>query len=228
MNWYYALNGQQQGPVSADDLSSLLSSGTITPETLIWKEGMSDWLPLSTAAPEVTAAGTVGGPAKDLSVQQMREGVDAAAQSGMQFAGFWIRLVAKFIDGILLAIVNSGVNYLIFGTASLTLVDPNTGEIIAEEMAALGLMTAVNTGIHFAYAVGLIGTYGATLGKMAVGIKIVTAEGGKVSYLRAFCRELSEIISGLILLVGYIIAAFDSEKRTLHDHICSTRVIYKR
>jgi len=75
--WYYALNEQQQGPVEEAELKSLFSSGTIKPDTLIWREGMNDWVPYgevfagqtdssssntSTASPEagpvVDAAGT--------------------------------------------------------------------------------------------------------------------------------------------------------------------------
>ena len=37
-----------------------------------------------------------------------------------------------------------------------------------------------------------------------------------------------QIVSGIILLIGYIIAGFDDEKRALHDRVCDTRVIYKQ
>jgi uncharacterized RDD family membrane protein YckC len=40
-------------------------------------------------------------------------------------------------------------------------------------------------------------------------------------------RFSAEILSGLIFYIGYIMVAFDSEKRALHDRICNTRVIYK-
>lgn len=62
---------------------------------------------------------------------------------------------------------------------------------------------------------------------MIFGLKVVTSEGGKVTYLRALARFLSEILSYLLLMLGYIMAAFDDEKRTLHDRICDTRVVYK-
>ena len=64
-------------------------------------------------------------------------------------------------------------------------------------------------------------------GKMAVGIKVTTPEGQPISYLRAFGRAWAEQLSGLICNIGYIIAAFDDQKRALHDHICNTRVSYK-
>jgi uncharacterized RDD family membrane protein YckC len=62
---------------------------------------------------------------------------------------------------------------------------------------------------------------------MAVHIHVVTPEGGKVSYARATGRFFAEMLSGLICDIGYVIAAFDREKRALHDHICNTRVVKK-
>jgi len=49
----------------------------------------------------------------------------------------------------------------------------------------------------------------------------------KVTYLRAFARHFAEFLSGIILGIGYLMVAFDREKRALHDHICNTRVIKK-
>jgi uncharacterized RDD family membrane protein YckC len=72
-----------------------------------------------------------------------------------------------------------------------------------------------------------VGKFAATPGKMACGLKVVDAEGGKVKYGRAFGRACSEILSGMVCYIGYIIAGFDQQKRALHDHICSTRVVYK-
>lgn len=68
-------------------------------------------------------------------------------------------------------------------------------------------------------------TWGATPGKMACKLRIVTAQGGKLSYVHALARHLSKLISLFTCLIGFIIAAFDSEKRTLHDRLCGTRVI---
>jgi len=51
MNWFYALAGQQQGPVDDAQLDALLNAGTITPETLVWREGMAGWQPLRQARP---------------------------------------------------------------------------------------------------------------------------------------------------------------------------------
>ena len=75
------------------------------------------------------------------------------------------------------------------------------------------------------YETIFIGKYGATVGKMACRIKVVTADGGQVSYLRAVGRYFAKLLSAFTLMIGYIIAAFDPEKRALHDRICNTRVV---
>jgi hypothetical protein len=48
MNWHYSTNGQQLGPVSDAQLDQLLNSGQINGDTLVWREGMENWQPLST------------------------------------------------------------------------------------------------------------------------------------------------------------------------------------
>ncbi len=65
MNWYYVENGQQKGPVTQDQLDELARQGTIKADTLVWTDGMANWLPYSQARPGTGAApaAVVGGPA---------------------------------------------------------------------------------------------------------------------------------------------------------------------
>ncbi|MEP6670811.1 MAG: DUF4339 domain-containing protein [Chthoniobacter sp.] len=50
MQWYYSAGGQQQGPVSQAELEALVSKGTVTAETLVWREGLPNWAAYSTVA----------------------------------------------------------------------------------------------------------------------------------------------------------------------------------
>jgi hypothetical protein len=59
MNWFYAINDQQPGPVSDEQLDQLFASGQINGDTLVWREGMANWQPLSTVR-AVAAAPTTG------------------------------------------------------------------------------------------------------------------------------------------------------------------------
>jgi uncharacterized RDD family membrane protein YckC len=94
-------------------------------------------------------------------------------------------------------------------------------------IAAVMLVYMLNFSFSIAYATFFIGKFGATPGKMALNLMVVNPDGSKVSYMKAFGRFFAEMISGIILCIGYIMAAFDSEKRALHDRICSTRVVRK-
>ena len=78
----------------------------------------------------------------------------------------------------------------------------------------------------------MLGRFGATVGKMACGLRVVTGDGRRVSYKRALGRGAVEMAASFLPfglgLIIYIIAAFDKEKRGLHDLICNTRVIYRK
>ena len=67
--------------------------------------------------------------------------------------------------------------------------------------------------------------YGATPGKMIFKLRVVTPDGGGISWGRAIGRHFAKYLSGITLMIGYIMAGFDSEKRALHDYIAGTRVI---
>lgn len=60
---------------------------------------------------------------------------------------------------------------------------------------------------------------------MATSVKVVNEDGTPITMGRSALRYLAKMLSGLILCIGYIMAAFDEEKRTLHDRLCGTRVI---
>lgn len=157
---------------------------------------------------------------KPLYFQRIREGVS----TGMEYAGFWIRFVASVIDSILMWVVQlvliamSGILMTVVSQGE----EPNAiAMIIGVAFQAFSLL------LFIGYKGWFHGRFGQTLGKMAVGVKVVRSNGDPLTYGRAVGRAFAEILSGLTLSIGYIIAAFDSEKRALHDHICDTRVVRK-
>lgn len=150
-------------------------------------------------------------------VQMSQEGIRRPGE--MTFAGFWIRFLAKFMDGLAIQATTSAVGFII-GTA-FAAPAPST------DFAAFGLKWVLSIGFGAAYSTFFIGKFRATPGKMACGLVVVRADGANVSYLRALGRHFSEFISGILLCIGYIMAAFDQEKRGLHDRICDTRVVRK-
>jgi len=77
-----------------------------------------------------------------------------------------------------------------------------------------------------AYFVILTAIGGATPGKKAMGLKVVTLEGEKPSFLTVLCRETWARYLSSLLCIGYILCLADPEQGTLHDRICDTRVVY--
>jgi len=66
-----------------------------------------------------------------------------------------------------------------------------------------------------------------TLGKMAVGVKVIDSSGNRLTFPHALGRHAAKILSGLTLCIGYMMAGFTERKRALHDMIASTLVVYK-
>lgn len=56
MQWYYLLQGQRQGPVDDAGLEALVRQGTVQDDTLVWREGLTEWHPFSSVRPRPTPA----------------------------------------------------------------------------------------------------------------------------------------------------------------------------
>lgn len=252
MKWYYAEAGRPVGPIQPNDFYELAKAGKISSKTLVWHPGMGDWQKYGEvkksdgAGIEHQTDGEIQGAieancsecgkafpqeemfryadtwvcpgCKAIFIQKLKEGVSLAGE--MEYVGFWVRLGAKFIDGIILGAVSMVVSFAA-GFMVLSYSDPSHAFVLSIILNVLQIAIAAT------YTTWFLGRYGATLGKMACRIKVVTADGEKVSYGRALGRHFAEFISSLILCIGYIMAAFDNQKRTLHDRICNTRVVRK-
>ena len=162
---------------------------------------------------------------KNSYAQKLREGV--APATAVVYGGFWIRAVALLIDGIILFIVDTILELGLLGTSSTQLAATNPADV-GPVMSKLGLIWLISLGVQFAYETFFIGKMAATPGKMAMGLKVVRADGSPVDYPRAAGRFFAKILSGIILGIGYFMAGFDAQKRALHDMICDTRVIKSR
>jgi uncharacterized RDD family membrane protein YckC len=163
---------------------------------------------------------------KERYAQKLREGV--APTRAMKYGGFWIRFAAILIDGIILAIAGTAVRLAFLGSAFVVApIGPQTQptDALARLFGAVGLVSLINIAIAATYEGLFLGKLGATPGKMALSLKVVRPDGSPVTVARAFGRYFSKLLSYFTLLIGFIIAGFDSQKRALHDMICDTRVV---
>lgn len=161
-------------------------------------------------------AATVCANCKDIYAQRLRETGQVAG--ARVYGGFWIRFVAIFIDGIALWIVN-------FAIQSVTGTRITNPRDFGAMMGFIGINFIISTAISLFYEAFFLVQYGATPGKMIFKLKVITPDGGGITWGRAIGRYFAKILSGITLMIGYIMAAFDSEKRALHDYIAGTRVI---
>ena len=168
---------------------------------------------------------SVCGGCKPAYLQRLREGGQTVGVR--RYAGFWIRFLARVIDGLLLGAVGLIIR-IPFGAGAL-LYPGGVGRGALPLFAALfGVTQLIQIAIAVAYEVYFVSTRGGTLGKLALGLRIIRADGSPVPVGLAVGRYFAQWISAIILMIGYIMAAFDDQKRALHDRICETRVIHVR
>lgn len=135
------------------------------------------------------------------------------------YGGFWIRVVAYIIDAILISLV-LGVVTSVFGISYVNMED------VTQTDPKLNLLSLLVAWLYFALMES--SERGATVGKMAMGLRVVSNNGKRISFLNATGRYFAKIISALILCIGFIMIAFTDRKRGLHDMIASTLVIKTR
>ena len=122
----------------------------------------------------------------------------------MEYVGFWRMFVAYIIDAVILGAV-SGILTVIMG----------------------GQQTATWLGsvIGIIYIVGFWTWRGQTLGKMAMGVRIIKTDGSPIGIGRAILRYIGYFVSTIIIFIGYLMIAWDSNKQGLHDKIAGTYVV---
>jgi len=147
-----------------------------------------------------------------------------------RYGGFWVRFVAYIIDSIVIFMVQSILFFALgINAMALNVVDSQAtpNEVWDLYGGTFTLITLLSVLLAVVYYAGMeSSSKQATIGKMAFELKVVDTEGNRISFLRGVGRFFSKYLSSLILMIGYIIAAFDSRKQALHDKLANTMVIY--
>lgn len=215
MDWYYALDGRQAGPVSEPELGQLLRNGVIDSATLVWHAGMKDWLSYSAAIgmPAVPDYPRYAGMAESPLSTSM-------AQPRVRYAGFWIRWVAYLIDAVVIGAIRS----IILLPLGFSLMDRGAFRS-PWFFTHVGEAQFSSFAISLCYFVFFWTQYGATPGKMVLRLKVISVQGGPLSLGQAVGRYFGQILSGILLCIGFMMAGWDDQKRALHDRLVETRVI---
>jgi uncharacterized RDD family membrane protein YckC len=141
---------------------------------------------------------SAGGAGSELAQQ-----TQAGPAPGLEFGGFWLRVLAYLIDVSLLGIV---------------------GLALSSALGTVG--QAIGGLIFIAYFTGLWGLTGQTIGMMLLGLHVVRdVDGGKISWGNAVLRFIGLLVAFACIWIGVIWVAFDSRKQGWQDRIGGTVVV---
>lgn len=138
---------------------------------------------------------------------------------GLVFGGFWRRLAAVLIDFIAMLVPL----YCLLWITRYSLTHTTDADY--------QLLDTIDSGITLImwwlyYALFNSSAWQASLGKRALGLKIIDSHGQRLSFARASGRFFAEYLSALTLCIGYMMAGWTKRKRSLHDMIARTYVIH--
>jgi len=157
-------------------------------------------------------------------------------QNEVRYAGFWLRFVAYIIDDIIMGFVGFLISIpfiggIVFSAIGIGENPENTENLVKGLVGILGsvfglIVVAVILGWLY-FALMESSKSQATLGKMALGLKVTDLDGDPISFARATARYFGKIISGMILYIGYILAGLTEKKQALHDIMAACLVVRK-
>ena len=153
------------------------------------------------------------------------------------YAGFWKRFGAFVIDSIILSIPSMIISGILFFISLRPLLNmsketaPSSDVIFSSvmqlygSMFALQILSIVLFWLYYSWMES--GPRQATFGKMVFGIKVVSANGQRLTFWHATGRTLGKFISGMTLYIGFLIAGANKHKQALHDIMASAYVVDK-
>lgn len=214
--WLIRAGGQNYGPYTVDQIRGYIQEGRVQAQTEIAAAGSAAWTTVASLpffaglfAPGTTPPMPMQ-PAAVPSYASPSYATPAAVGTGER-AGFWPRVGAILIDGIVVSIAQ----ILIGGIVGLV-----AGEVVG---GLLGVVAAI------AYFVVLhAAPRQATLGKQLLGLRLMRDDGRPVGHGLALGRYFATMLSGLPFGIGFLLPLFRDDRKTLHDMVCGTHVIKTR
>ncbi len=136
----------------------------------------------------------------------------------MYYARFWQRVAAFIIDSAVLAAATA-VCALLMGINPLA-------PLMGGDVSGFEVLDAVLFFLAWFYSALMESSrLQATLGKLALGIKVTDLDGARVTFDQATGRFFGEIVSALIVGLGYLMAALTERRQALHDRMAGALVV---
>jgi len=147
-----------------------------------------------------------------------------ADPSTLRKAGFWLRAVALLVDLAVVAALVAAGGMLVSVAVQVGGWFSSTPEIALEWLEG-SASTSLSVLIDLCYFTLFVGWRGRTPGKMLFRLRIIRVTGEDVGYGRAFVRWIGQILSVLLLGIGFLMIAFSRKKQGLHDKLAGTYVV---
>lgn len=137
------------------------------------------------------------------------------------YGGFFVRLAAAWLDAVLVSLA------LLALRLPLWLMSWGSSPLYQPILFRFSLWDIFLYLLGSVYYILLTYTTGATLGKKLFSLRVVAADGKRLSLWDVLYREtIGKYLSGAFLGIGYLMAGLDREKRAFHDILSDTRVVY--
>lgn len=230
MEIWIGRDGERFGPYQEAEVREWLRNGTMSGADLGWREGLADWQPLSVLMPD--ALPPAAAPAEAPPLPQ-------AAAPARTYAGFWKRVVAYLVDAIVLYFPNMLIDRMLGGAAAQATLEQQLSAAVGDVQRMLEayqhyyvvmwpamLIGAIVAWLYFAVCES--SPWQATVGKLALGIRVTDLEGRRISFPRALGRYGAKLISFLIVFIGVLMVAWTPRKQGLHDLMAGTLVLNGR
>jgi len=230
MEIWIGRDGERYGPYKEADVRDWLRSGKMSGTDLGWREGLADWQPLSVLLPDAVA---------EAAAPEIDRPTPPAMAPARNYAGFWIRVVAYLIDAIVLYFPNMVIDRVLGGAAAQATMERTLSNSVGNIQLMLGAYQQYYASMWPAMLVGALvawlyfavcesSRWQATIGKLALGIRVTDLQGRRISFPRALGRYGAKLISFLILFIGVLMVAWMPRKQGLHDLMAGTLVLRGR
>lgn len=221
-------DGREYGPATLEEIRQWCADGRVGPGTPVWRGDERRWQPaglwdelkwdLPKQAPSVPSPPVV---------ERLRP------------AGFWVRFAAYFFDSLVLGCLLTLITYPWAVELGKLQSDANAQLEVLRQHATgnpdlsavfryLLVAVMINLPVSFVYFVGFNTLRGATPGKRLFGLRVLGADGSRLTFSRAALRHVAEWLSALTLGAGFLLVALTPNKRALHDLLARTQVVFQR
>jgi uncharacterized RDD family membrane protein YckC len=207
MQIYLSRHGQRVGPFTLEEINRQLASGTLSAADLGWSESSPGWKPILSFTGVIMPGGASSTAAPVSLATPIAWGLP-------EYAGFWLRAWAFLIDTVIVMIFALAIGTILRRSPSEPLT-PSASGAIAQALFLLLYMPVL-------WASPMQATAGQRICRVRV-VDGISSEG--ISFGQGLLRLMAMALSGLLLGIGFLMAAFTERKRGLHDMLADTCVI---